>query len=202
MVGVNTKLFVILGLFVALVLVILPQNVNASCDLDSCPGVGVYCGTFNGLPAWRNCNLVSGYYCWGAYTTCTSGQTCNEYAVPHCVACVPSCTGKLCGPDGCGGTCGTCNGGTVCNATGQCVLNPVLAVSDSTLDHSMCASTITIYVTTNKKASCKYDISNAKTFDTALSSFSTDAAGLSHSATVPMSVAGTFNYYVYCKGVA
>ncbi|MBI5527576.1 MAG: hypothetical protein HY897_14690 [Deltaproteobacteria bacterium] len=34
--------------------------------------------------------------------------------------CTPSCTGKQCGPDGCGGSCGDCQGGT-CNAQGQCV---------------------------------------------------------------------------------
>ena len=35
--------------------------------------------------------------------------------------CVPQCEGKQCGPDGCGGTCGTCTGTDVCNEqTGQC----------------------------------------------------------------------------------
>jgi hypothetical protein len=36
-------------------------------------------------------------------------------------ACVPKCTGKTCGPDGCGGNCGTCGGDQTCNATGNCV---------------------------------------------------------------------------------
>jgi hypothetical protein len=31
---------------------------------------------------------------------------------------VPNCTGKQCGSDGCGGSCGTCNG--TCTASGQC----------------------------------------------------------------------------------
>lgn len=34
-------------------------------------------------------------------------------------ACTPSCDGKLCGPDGCGGNCGVCEGGDSCVA-GQC----------------------------------------------------------------------------------
>ncbi|MBW2995161.1 hypothetical protein KY312_02320 [Candidatus Woesearchaeota archaeon] len=34
--------------------------------------------------------------------------------------CVPSCDGKQCGDDGCGGSCGTCNTGESCNA-GVCV---------------------------------------------------------------------------------
>ncbi|MFA5431192.1 MAG: hypothetical protein WC329_08540, partial [Candidatus Omnitrophota bacterium] len=34
--------------------------------------------------------------------------------------CTPSCTGKACGNDGCGGSCGTCASGYTCNASGQC----------------------------------------------------------------------------------
>ena len=34
------------------------------------------------------------------------------------------CEGKSCGPDGCGGTCGTCAAGETCSASGQCVLGP------------------------------------------------------------------------------
>jgi hypothetical protein len=35
--------------------------------------------------------------------------------------CTPSCGGKQCGSDGCGGVCGTCAGSMTCSATGQCV---------------------------------------------------------------------------------
>lgn len=35
--------------------------------------------------------------------------------------CVPDCTGKACGSDGCGGSCGTCPTGYSCDASGQCV---------------------------------------------------------------------------------
>lgn len=34
--------------------------------------------------------------------------------------CAPSCAGKACGPDGCGGICGTCSSGLTCDG-GQCV---------------------------------------------------------------------------------
>jgi hypothetical protein len=34
--------------------------------------------------------------------------------------CVPSCTGKQCGSDGCVGSCGTCQSGYTCNSLGQC----------------------------------------------------------------------------------
>ena len=35
--------------------------------------------------------------------------------------CTPDCTGRECGDDGCGGSCGTCSGAEICNVTGQCV---------------------------------------------------------------------------------
>ena len=37
--------------------------------------------------------------------------------------CIPKCTGKACGPDGCGGLCGTCNPGTSCSTDFQCEIN-------------------------------------------------------------------------------
>lgn len=35
------------------------------------------------------------------------------------------CTGRECGLDGCGNSCGSCVGGTTCNASGQCVADCV-----------------------------------------------------------------------------
>jgi hypothetical protein len=50
--------------------------------------------------------------CPGAGTTCQNGQ---------CV-CVPQCQGKQCGPDGCGGSCGTCPTGLECDdGSGRCL---------------------------------------------------------------------------------
>ena len=37
------------------------------------------------------------------------------------VGCVPQCSGKQCGADGCGGSCGSCSSGLSCNSNGQCV---------------------------------------------------------------------------------
>jgi hypothetical protein len=34
--------------------------------------------------------------------------------------CTPRCSGKTCGDDGCGGTCGTCATGTQCSSAGTC----------------------------------------------------------------------------------
>ena len=44
--------------------------------------------------------------------------------------CVPDCDGKECGDDGCGGSCGTCDGGLVCHASGICYDSDWLLVPD------------------------------------------------------------------------
>jgi hypothetical protein len=66
---------------------------------------------------------------------CTPGKGCGHTAVKDdtpcpggsnyaCLAgkcvCVPDCVGKACGDNGCGGSCGFCQGGSVCD-NGQCV---------------------------------------------------------------------------------
>jgi hypothetical protein len=43
------------------------------------------------------------------------------------IACVPNCTGRQCGTDGCSGSCGTCPGTESCSPTGQCVCTPQCA---------------------------------------------------------------------------
>lgn len=48
-----------------------------------------------------------------SYLSDTAPDTCSA-------ACIPSCQSKTCGDDGCGGSCGTCGGGTSCSA-GACV---------------------------------------------------------------------------------
>lgn len=55
-----------------------------------------------------------------AVVGCGQGGTCATNGT--CVACVPKCDGKACGPDGCGGSCGSCDdpAADVC-ADGVCV---------------------------------------------------------------------------------
>jgi Pentapeptide repeats (8 copies) len=48
---------------------------------------------------------------------CFDQGQCN--AQGQCV-CTPDCTGKTCGGDGCGGSCGTCRTGETCTPQGQC----------------------------------------------------------------------------------
>ena len=52
---------------------------------------------------------------WSEVSPCAEGQ-CLE---GECVGCTPACTGKSCGPDGCGGSCGACAEGEACE-DGQC----------------------------------------------------------------------------------
>jgi len=50
---------------------------------------------------------------------------CADQAINQCDAdcgCTPSCVGKECGPDGCGGGCGNCAPGSYCNADGECIV--------------------------------------------------------------------------------
>lgn len=82
-----------------------------SCT-DTCNSLGYQCGTHTICGASVSCG------------TCTSG-ICDSTG--QCVAsCTPSCTGKQCGSDGCGGSCGTCSlahATSSCNATYQCAIS-------------------------------------------------------------------------------
>jgi hypothetical protein len=43
--------------------------------------------------------------------------------------CIPQCTGKVCGPDGCGGSCGSCLPTQTCTAAGICENNIVTTIA-------------------------------------------------------------------------
>jgi hypothetical protein len=61
----------------------------------------------------------------GAARPATTPQSCQLGSGPGTCSCMPSCTGKMCGSDGCGGSCGTCSGANMgCNAGGQCACIP------------------------------------------------------------------------------
>lgn len=49
---------------------------------------------------------------WAPIDACAAPSTCVDGACQG--GCVPSCGGAVCGPDGCGGVCGTCSGGATC----------------------------------------------------------------------------------------
>ncbi|MBM4353862.1 MAG: hypothetical protein FJ109_08710, partial [Deltaproteobacteria bacterium] len=78
-------------------------EVGCGFDCSPCPEKpsceGIECGKFCGLECGK----------------CDKGKVCS-----YGKCCAPSCAGKVCGSDGCGGQCGTCPGTDECEA-GQCV---------------------------------------------------------------------------------
>jgi len=60
---------------------------------------------------------------WIELAPCPPDTVCNEgNCVP--VDCEAACAGRNCGADGCGDTCGTCEGSRVCSADGVCIQGP------------------------------------------------------------------------------
>ncbi|PKN55582.1 MAG: hypothetical protein CVU56_20565 [Deltaproteobacteria bacterium HGW-Deltaproteobacteria-14] len=79
------------------------QGIGLAVDAKGVVQIGA--GSYDAsLAGWRYASFLTGCQGYGDATTCT-----------------PSCAGKQCGDNGCGGTCGTCSGTTSCNAAGQCV---------------------------------------------------------------------------------
>ena len=54
---------------------------------------------------------------------CASWDATRPAAGTGC-SCTPSCSGKTCGDNGCGGSCGTCAAPSTCSAAGACVTPP------------------------------------------------------------------------------
>lgn len=109
--------------------VCVPNCTNRECGPD--PDCGVSCGEcgfevpcLNGvcLGEYPNCSGLEcgldsscpGFYCGENGGNCLSGE-CN--ADGSC-ECVPDCAGRVCGDDGCGGSCGSCEPFQECVAAG------------------------------------------------------------------------------------
>ncbi len=73
-----------------------------------------FCSIVNGVKSIssesKECSLVA-----GSSSVCSNGA---------CI-CTPSCSGRVCGDNGCGGNCGNCNSTSTCNSAGQCIRNCV-----------------------------------------------------------------------------
>lgn len=83
--------------------------VSAGCGADPAQTCQGLCGDAGTGGCWCDDLCEAFGDCCPDYEACCSGQ------------CVPDCTFKECGPDGCGGSCGTCPQGQTCNSFGQCV---------------------------------------------------------------------------------
>ncbi len=94
-------------------------NDNNPCTNDSCSS-----GTC------VNTNNSSQVKCSVSFGTCTAtgSQTCSGGVYGDCTGATDptktNCNGKSCGPDGCGGTCGTCTDSKICSTAGICVCAP------------------------------------------------------------------------------
>lgn len=68
---------------------------------------------------YQRCGSVAPSGCYCTPDCVDFGNCCDDFA--ESCTCTPDCTGKTCGSDGCGGSCGTCDGATpFCADDGQC----------------------------------------------------------------------------------
>ncbi|MEZ4266489.1 MAG: hypothetical protein R3F39_08930 [Myxococcota bacterium] len=79
-----------------------------ACIGESCVLVAVAC---DDLDPCTDDYCDGGLGCQNVPLNCEPGYTCNAGTCE----CVPDCAGKQCGDDGCGGACGVCAEGDVCN---------------------------------------------------------------------------------------
>ena len=101
-----------------------------SCVCDTWPtccteGWDVFCAQACELECGFSCSpcpeqptcdgIECGAFCGVDCGSCAEGSLCLDFA-----CCTPDCDGKVCGSDGCGGTCGSCEGNDDC-VGGECV---------------------------------------------------------------------------------
>jgi len=55
------------------------------------------------------------------FVSCGDSRVDQIIGAPGGGVCSPSCSGKVCGNNGCGGSCGTCGSSFFCDASGQCI---------------------------------------------------------------------------------
>lgn len=109
----------------------LGRSAPCNCD-DECKKYGDCCADYDSLCGGSSSAGSCKGKCGEAPTAqgecgcddqCTSMNDCCADYKDECggSACQPSCNNKQCGDDGCGGTCGSCDADSVCDATNQCV---------------------------------------------------------------------------------
>jgi cysteine-rich repeat protein len=85
---------------------------------DGKVGSGETCDDGNAI-ANDGCSLLCTTEAEWTCVTKPAGSVCTKTS-----GCIPTCGDKKCGDNGCGGTCGTCDSGSVCSAAGSCVDDP------------------------------------------------------------------------------
>jgi hypothetical protein len=87
---------------------------KCACVPSTCQALGVVCGLWDdGCGGTLNCGA------------CQLGWACDKGVCK----CTPNCTGKACGSDGCGGSCGTCPFPNDVCESGQCNCKPASCIS-------------------------------------------------------------------------
>ncbi len=92
-------------------------DADGACDGD----VLMWCENLTELKT-DDCTQYPGY-------TCAYDPFQNKYSCVEKAACVPQCEGKVCGDDGCGGSCGACATGWSCTQ-GACTPEPGAACAN------------------------------------------------------------------------
>ncbi len=89
-------------------------NGSFCCHGTCCPNGGTCC-TEECCPSTERC--CSGH--------CGTSEACGGFDNPpnqcdlgNSTCCTPNCVGRVCGDDGCGGACGACPAGKVCDPSG------------------------------------------------------------------------------------
>ena len=112
-----------------------PNCTGAQCGTNGCGGScgncasGLACenGSFVSPPSGASCLGICGGIassgCSCKAGCAAQGSCCANVSV---CGCIPDCTGALCGDDGCGGVCGSCDPGQMC-ANRSCVTDPCAA---------------------------------------------------------------------------
>jgi len=96
------------------------NGTSATCPADVLTASGTVCRAGTGCDASEKCDGLHAE-CPTDTGTCVAPATCTNNV---CV-CTPSCSGKTCGNDGCGGLCGTCASGQTCTTAGTCTTTAV-----------------------------------------------------------------------------
>ena len=99
------------------------KDENKTCSITSCARGSSFVIKVKDSVAefvkWTWCKSTSGRSC---TVECPKwGDTGSTVTATFEKKCIPNCSGKNCGADGCGGTCGSCQNNWICGSTGKCL---------------------------------------------------------------------------------